>query len=57
MANLVTESMRPVFDYLVSHEIFVGKIERVHADEGLVDAEVMFDWSKIEFLKLQGRAA
>jgi len=35
-----------------SHEMFIGKIEYVHADSGLVDAEGKIDWSKIEFLKL-----
>ena len=35
-----------------SHEMFVGKVEYVHADSGLVDFEGKIDWSKIEFLRL-----
>jgi flavin reductase (DIM6/NTAB) family NADH-FMN oxidoreductase RutF len=35
-----------------SHEMFVGKIEYVHADEVLVGADDKVDWSGIEFLRL-----
>jgi len=35
-----------------SHEMFVGKIEYVHADADLVDAEGTIDWSKIDFMRL-----
>jgi flavin reductase (DIM6/NTAB) family NADH-FMN oxidoreductase RutF len=35
-----------------SHEMFIGKIEYVHADARLVDAEGKIDWSAIEFLKV-----
>ncbi len=35
-----------------SHEMFIGKIEHVHADASLVDAEGKIDWAKVEFLKL-----
>ena len=34
-----------------SHEMFIGKIEKVHADEELVDADGKIDFSKIEFIK------
>jgi len=34
-----------------SHEMFIGKIEHVHADANLVDAKGKIDWSAIEFLK------
>ena len=33
-----------------SHEMFVGKIEAVHADEGLVDSEGKIDFSAIALL-------
>ena len=33
-----------------SHEMFVGKIEKVHADENLIDAEGKIDFSKIDLL-------
>jgi flavin reductase (DIM6/NTAB) family NADH-FMN oxidoreductase RutF len=35
-----------------SHEMFVGRIEYVHADESLVGAEGKIDWPRIEFLKV-----
>lgn len=35
-----------------SHEMFIGKIEHVHADSDIVDEEGKIDWSKIEFLSL-----
>jgi flavin reductase (DIM6/NTAB) family NADH-FMN oxidoreductase RutF len=35
-----------------SHEMFIGKVEYVHADEDLVGADGKIDWKKIEFLKL-----
>lgn len=33
-----------------SHEMFIGKVEYVHADESLVDAEGNIDFSKINFI-------
>ena len=33
-----------------SHEMFVGKIEYIHADPGLLDSEGNIDFSKISFL-------
>ena len=33
-----------------SHEMFVGKIEYIHADEHLLDTEGNIDFSQIEFL-------
>lgn len=33
-----------------SHEMFVGKVEYVHADEDLVDAEGNIDFSRIDFI-------
>lgn len=33
-----------------SHEMFVGKVERVHADEALLDEEGKIDFSKIDLL-------
>jgi flavin reductase (DIM6/NTAB) family NADH-FMN oxidoreductase RutF len=35
-----------------SHEMFVGKVEYVHADSGLVDSEGKVDWKGIDFLRL-----
>ena len=35
-----------------SHEMFVGKVEYVHADANLVDADGKIDWSAVEFLRL-----
>lgn len=35
-----------------SHEMFIGKVEYVHADAGLVDAEGRIQWSNIEFLRV-----
>lgn len=35
-----------------SHEMFIGKIEYVHAPEACVDAEGNIDWSKIDLLKV-----
>lgn len=35
-----------------SHEMFIGKIEYVHADSNLVDADGKIDWNRIDFLKL-----
>jgi flavin reductase (DIM6/NTAB) family NADH-FMN oxidoreductase RutF len=35
-----------------SHEMFVGKVEYVHADEGLVGADGKIDWPAIGFLDL-----
>jgi flavin reductase (DIM6/NTAB) family NADH-FMN oxidoreductase RutF len=37
-----------------SHEMFVGKIEYVHADSDLVGAEGKIEWSAIDFLRLRG---
>lgn len=36
-----------------SHEMFVGKVEYVHADEALVGADGKIDWSGIEYLRLR----
>lgn len=36
-----------------SHEMFVGKVEYVHADENLVDEEGNVDYSKINLLKFR----
>ena len=33
-----------------SHEMFIGKVEYVHADESLVDEEGNIDFSKIDFI-------
>jgi flavin reductase (DIM6/NTAB) family NADH-FMN oxidoreductase RutF len=33
-----------------SHEMFIGRVEKVHADEGLVDKDGNIDFSKIELL-------
>ena len=33
-----------------SHEMFVGKIEKVHANEDIVDEKGNVDWSKIDFI-------
>ena len=33
-----------------SHEMFIGKVERVHANEELLDAEGNIDFSKIDLL-------
>ncbi|MDD4571842.1 MAG: flavin reductase family protein [Clostridia bacterium] len=33
-----------------SHEMFIGKVEYVHADKALVDAEGNIDFSKINFI-------
>jgi len=33
-----------------SHEMFVGKIEYVHADEGYVNSEGKIDFSSITYL-------
>ena len=35
-----------------SHELFIGKIERVHADESLVGEGGAVDWSRVDFLGL-----
>ncbi len=35
-----------------SHEMFIGRVEYVHADEGLVDADGKIDYSAIDFLKV-----
>ncbi len=35
-----------------SHEMFVGKVEYVHADADCVDAEGRIDWNRIELLKV-----
>ena len=35
-----------------SHEMFIGKVEYVHADANLVNAEGKIDWSAIDFLKI-----
>ena len=35
-----------------SHEMFVGKIEYVHADANLVDKDGKIDWEKIEFMRV-----
>jgi flavin reductase (DIM6/NTAB) family NADH-FMN oxidoreductase RutF len=37
-----------------SHEMFIGKIEYVHADSSLVDDKGEVDWSAIDFLQLSG---
>lgn len=34
-----------------SHEMFVGRIEYVHADETLLDAEGKIDWTRADLLK------
>ena len=34
-----------------SHEMFIGKVEYVHADESMVDNEGNIDFSKINFIK------
>ena len=34
-----------------SHEMFIGKIEYVHADENLEGHDGSIDWSAIDFLK------
>jgi flavin reductase (DIM6/NTAB) family NADH-FMN oxidoreductase RutF len=36
-----------------SHEMFVGRIEYVHADEGLVGTDGKIDWPGIEYLRLR----
>ena len=35
-----------------SHEMFIGKVEHVHADAGLVDADGKIDFSRIDFLSV-----
>jgi flavin reductase (DIM6/NTAB) family NADH-FMN oxidoreductase RutF len=35
-----------------SHEMFVGRIEYVHADESLVGADGKIDWAGMEYLRL-----
>ncbi|MBN2873695.1 MAG: flavin reductase family protein [Spirochaetales bacterium] len=35
-----------------SHEMFIGKVEYVHADATLVNDEGKVDWSAIEFLRV-----
>ncbi len=35
-----------------SHEMFIGKVEYVHADASLVDADGKVDFSQIDFLKV-----
>lgn len=35
-----------------SHEMFIGLVEYVHADAGLVDPEGKIDWSAIDFLRI-----
>jgi len=35
-----------------SHEMFIGRVEYVHADEALVDNEGKIDFSRIDFLKV-----
>jgi len=35
-----------------SHEMFIGRVEFVHADASLVDADGKVDYSKIDFLKI-----
>ena len=35
-----------------SHEMFIGKVEHVHADASLVNAEGKINWGAIEFLRL-----
>ncbi len=35
-----------------SHEMFIGKIEYVHADAEVVDAEGNIDWNRIDLLKV-----
>jgi flavin reductase (DIM6/NTAB) family NADH-FMN oxidoreductase RutF len=34
-----------------SHEMFIGKVEYVHANESMVDNEGNIDFSKINFIK------
>ena len=34
-----------------SHEMFIGKVEAVHADESLINAKGDIDFSKIDFIK------
>lgn len=36
-----------------SHEMFIGKVEYIHADENLVDETGNIDYSKIDFLKFR----
>lgn len=36
-----------------SHEMFIGKIEEVHANEDIVDGEGNIDYSKIDLLKFR----
>ncbi|WP_026894703.1 flavin reductase family protein [Clostridiisalibacter paucivorans] len=36
-----------------SHEMFIGKINYVHANKGIVDTEGNIDYSKIQFLKFR----
>ena len=35
-----------------SHEMFIGRVEYVHADAALVGDDGKIDWSRIEFLKV-----
>ncbi len=35
-----------------SHEMFIGRVDYVHADEALVDDEGHIDFSRIDFLKV-----
>ena len=37
-----------------SHEMFVGKVEYVHADSNLVQEDGKIDWAAIDFLQLRG---
>lgn len=52
VANLVPASMKAAWDYLGSHEMFIGLVEYVHADAGLVGPEGKIDWSAIDFLRI-----
>lgn len=46
------EKLKDKYDSIVtgSHEMFVGKIEYVHADENLIDSEGNIDFSQINFI-------
>lgn len=43
----VTDSIRTG-----SHEMFIGKVEYVHADAHLVDGDGKIDWSAVDFLRV-----
>jgi flavin reductase (DIM6/NTAB) family NADH-FMN oxidoreductase RutF len=37
-----------------SHEMFIGKVQYVHADSALVGTDGKIDWPAIDFLRLRG---